>query len=344
MRQITKKTTCVLFLLIICSFSAIYAANSKNITLNIQGTGQPAFVGSFKDALIIEAQAAGYDVTDNMNMAKYSIRFSVEFDQIQQKSKFIVSLVKVVDLSVIVSMEYLFADEEEMLLYSQLVFFMLVANLPENETVDSEPVNDNWRNKWLYISPYYNYSIMFLALQGKGLIGGIGIFDGPIESPTRVAPLDNKLIPMHGIGLGAEVQFLDFMSIELGAQISLEEVVLNHLMYNLLLSVELKFPLKFLRNIVIEPYGAAAYPIRFPEELEVFSNYPMFIYGGGIQIAAKAGKNGAIFFDVSYMYYGDTGMKNYYGELYPNPKVIHYDHFALGFSFGYKFGFFDRKK
>jgi hypothetical protein len=337
------KTTCVLFLLIF-SFLPVYAANSKNITLNIQGSGQPNFVEGFKDALKIEANAAGYQVTENLSLAKYYIKFSVDFDQNEQKSKFIVSLVKVADSSVIVSMEYLFADEEEMLLYSQLVFFMLMANLPENETADSEPVNDDWRNKWLYISPYYNYSIMFLALKSDGLIGGIGAYNGAFDSPTMVSPLDNKLVPVQGVGLGLEVQFLDWMSIQPGAQISMEEIVLKQIMYNLLLSVEVKFPLKFLRNIVLAPYGAAAYPMRFPEDSEVFDNYPTFIYGGGVQIAAKAGNNGAIFFDVSYMYYGDTGMMNQYGPLYPNPEVIHYNHSVLSFSIGYKFGFFDRKK
>ncbi|WP_461247548.1 hypothetical protein [Treponema sp. R6D11] len=84
----------------------VYAANSKNITLCIQGTGQPVFVQGFKEALIIEAKAAGYQVTENMSAAKYNIKFTVEFDQSTQKSKFVVSLVKVVVLSLIVSLKY----------------------------------------------------------------------------------------------------------------------------------------------------------------------------------------------------------------------------------------------
>jgi hypothetical protein len=302
-------------------------------------------VDGFKSALTVEANAAGYEITENMSMAKYSIKFSVDFDRIEQKSKFIVSLIKIEDSSEIVSMEYLFADEEEMLLYTQLVFFMLASNIPENETAGSELVNDNWRNKWLYINPSFNYSLMFLALKSDGLIGGIGAYNDSSGAPTMVSPLDNKVIPVMGIGLGLEFQFLNFMSIEPGAQISREEIVLDHLMYNLLLSVKLKIPLKFLRSIVFAPYGAAAYPwMRFPEGLEVFNNYPMYIYGGGIQIAVKAGNNGALFFDVNYMIYGDTGIKNQLGELYPKPEVINYSHSVLGFGVGYKFGFFNRKR
>ena len=339
MRQIIKKTACV-FALLFCSFSAVYAANSKNITLSIQGSGQPVFVQGFKEALIIEAKAAGYQVTDNMSAAKYSIKFTVEFDQSTQKSKFIVSLVKVVDSSVIVSMEYMFTDEEEMLLYSQLVFFMLMANLPDNEVAASEPVDDNWRDKWLYISPHFNYSLMLLALKGEGLHAGIGVFN---ESKTVINPLDNKAVTMPGLGFGLEFQFLNFMSIEPGVQISQEEVVSNHLMYNMLLSLELKFPLKFIRNVVFEPYGTVAYPVRFPKDLEIFASYPKYVFGGGMQIAVKVGKGGALFFDVSYMYYGDTPIKNPYGEYTPNPPEIHYDHAVLGFSVGYKFGFLNRK-
>jgi hypothetical protein len=348
MWQITQKTVCVLVLLL-GSFTAVFAANSKNITLNIQGTGQPAFVEGFKYALIIEAKAAGYDVTDNMNAAKYSIRFSVEFDPIQQKSKFVVSLVKVVDLSVIVSMEYLFADEEEMLLYSQLVFFMLVNNIPENETAGSEPLDNSWRDKWLYISPRYNYSMMFMGLKPDGLVGGAGVYNGTLASPSSVAPIDNKIVPMHGIGLGLEFQFLKFLSIEPGAQISMEEVVANHLMYNLLLYVELKIPLKFFRNVVIAPYGIAAYPMRFPSVPEdsvesIFAYYPEYFFGGGIQIAVKVGKSGALFFDVNYLYLGDVDLVNQYVPLYSNPATIKYDTFALGFSVGYKIGLISRKK
>jgi len=342
MWQIVRKTACVLALLL-CSFSVVYAANSKNITLCIQGTGQPIFVQGFKEALIIEAKAAGYDVTENLSAAKYNIKFSVEFDQAQQKSKFIVSLVKVVDLSVIVSMEYLFADEEEMLLYSQLVFFMLMANLPDNEVAASGPVDDSWRDKWLYISPYFNYSFVFLALKSDGLIGKAGIYNDSVDPPL-VSPLDNKIIPMPGIGIGFEFQFLPFMSVEPGFLISREEIVLDHVMYNMLASLKLKVPLKFFRNVVLEPYGVAAYPMRYPDKLEVFATFPDYVYGGGMQIAVKVGKGGALFVDVNYMYYGDTAMENQFHDLFPKPEVIHYDHSVLGFGIGYKFGFFDRKR
>jgi hypothetical protein len=341
MWQIVKKTLCVL-VLIFCTFSAVYAANSKNIILIIQGTGQPAFVQGFKEALIIEAKAAGYDITETPSMAKYAIRFSVEFDQAAQRSKFTVSLVKVVDQYVIVSMEYMFADEEEMLLYSQLVFFMLMANLPDNEVAASAPLDDGWRNKWVYLSPYFDYSIMFLALNPAGLHKG-ATFNDP---KTLFNHLDNKVVTMPGIGVGLELQFLNFMSIEPGALISSEQVISEHAMWNIALSGKLKFPLKFIGNAVLEPYGAFVYSMRFPQNdaVEPFALYPQYAYGGGIQVSLKAGKSGAFFFDVNYIYYGDTGLKNPYGDYTPNPKIIHYDQAILGLGVGFKFGFGDRKR
>jgi len=341
MWQIVKKTLCVL-VLIFCTFSAVYAANSKNIMLIIQGTGQPAFVQGFKEALIIEAKAAGYDITETPSMAKYAIRFSVEFDQAAQRSKFTVSLVKVVDQYVIVSMEYMFADEEEMLLYSQLVFFMLMANLPDNEVAGSAPLDDGWRNKWLYLNPYFDYSIMLLALNPAGLHKG-ATFNDP---KTLFNHLDNKVVTMPGIGVGLELQFLDFMSIEPGALISSEEAQKEHAMWNIAISGKLKFPLKFIGNAVLEPYGAFVYSMRFPQKdtVEPFALYPQYAFGGGVQVALKAGKSGGIFFDVSYIYYGDTGLKNPYGDYTPNPKIIHYEQAILGIGVGYKFGFIDRKR
>ncbi|WP_461257991.1 hypothetical protein [Treponema sp. R80B11-R83G3] len=165
-----------------------------------------------------------------------------------------------------------------------------------------------------------------------------------------IAPLDNKFANMPGISLGLEFQFLNFMSIEPRAQISMEELVKDHLMYTALFSVNLKFPLKFLKFVVIEPYGLAAYPMRFPGKLEIFTSYPQYILGAGIQVAMKVGKSGALFFDVNYMFinFGETKMVNQFAlppnDLYPTPIEIHYDHSILGFKIGYKFGFFNRKR
>jgi len=338
----------IIFISFFLFFSAafLYAVNPRDITLAIQGSGSPSFVDGFKLALTVEAKAAGYQITDNASSAKYNIKFTVEYDRTEEKSKFIVNLIKVDDSSVIVSMEYFFADEEEMMLYAQLVFFLLISNLPED--VKGAPEDNTWRDKWLYLNVSFDYAIMFLGLNDNRLKGGIGMWND--NDPNLIGPIDNKFGFMPGIGLGLEFQFLDFMSIEPRADLSLEEIVKGHVMYTAMFSAAIKFPLKFLKSAVIEPYGIAAYPIRFPADLEVFSSYPQFIFGAGVQVAVKAGKSGALFFDVNYMFInlGDTKMLNqfaiYPNDLYNQPKDIRFDHSILGFKIGYKFGFFNRKR
>jgi hypothetical protein len=324
----------------------IYADNSNNIALNIQGNGPDATVEGIKNALKIEAEGAGFQVTENLNAAKYRIEFAVEYHQIEQRQKFNVNLVKDADSPALVTMEYYFSDGEETLL-GQQVFFMLMAGLPEDETAFIAAVlgDDNWRNKWLYARGSLDYSISMLGLKSDGLIAGAGAYSGEFDNPVRVAPLDNKIVTLPGMSLGAELQFLDWLSIEPGVHLSLEEIVLKKFMYNMLLSLEVKFPLKIFKNFVLAPYGAGSYPMRFPQGNEVFDKFPMFGYGGGIQTSVRAGKNSAVFLDINYTYFGDTGMKNQLQlyDSFPNPGVIHYNQSAFGIRIGYKHGFFDRK-
>jgi len=345
MWQMSKKFIFISFLLLF-SLAYLHAASPSDIALSIQGSGSQNFVDGFKNALTVEAKAAGYQVTEDSSAAKYNIKFTVEYDRIEKKSKFDVSLIKAADSSVIVTMEYFFADEEEMLLYGQLVFFLLMSNLPENVTVAKD---DTWRNKWLYFNVSFDYSLMFLALQHKDLKEDMFIYNDNFDPPL-ISPVEDKIVPRLGAGFGLEFQFLNFMSIEPHAQVFWEEIVKDRKILNALFSVELKLPLKFINSLVIAPYGIAAMSMRFPigdNKDDIFNNYPTFpdlIYGGGIQFAVKAGKSGAIFFDASFIYVkDDLEMKNYYDHLFPDPSKISYNHFLLGFSIGYKFGLFNRK-
>jgi hypothetical protein len=141
--------------------------------------------------------------------------------------------------------------------------------------------------------------------------------------------------------VGFELQFLNWLSLEPKFQAGLDHMNETDFFY-LAAGVELKVPLKFLRNIMIEPYGAFTMPILTPTD--IFTNeFPWFGYGGGIQISTYGGKAGAVFVDVNYMYFGDVGIYNPYGKLYPNPGVIHYNRSVIGLGVGYKAGFINRK-
>jgi len=106
-------------------------------------------------------------------------------------------------------------------------------------------------------------------------------------------------------------------------------------------SAHLMFPMK-LKNVVLGPYGAFLYPLNVSD---AFSEFPMFFFGGGLQIGIKGGKSGMLFLDVNYMTsMEDVYMFNPYGPLLaPNPLEIHYKRFSIGLGLGYKFGFGDRK-
>jgi hypothetical protein len=100
-----------------------------------------------------------------------------------------------------------------------------------------------------------------------------------------------------------------------------------------------------IRNVILEPYGAASLPILLPEASKLFDSFPIVAVGGGLQFGIKGGKNNVVFLDTNYMYFlGDYGVKNQFGELYPNPPVIHYKRSVIGLGIGYTFGFFNRRK
>jgi hypothetical protein len=209
------------------------------------------------------------------------------------------------------------------------------------DTEDEEA--DSWRNKWLYFRGSFDFPITYYALLGDGLVGGIGIHNGDeINSPTRVAPIDNRIVAMPAGTFGFEVQFLNWMSIEPIFQVGWESLNDRNLV-NLAAGAELKFPLKFMKNVVVEPYGAVSFPI--PGVISnVFDSFPLLGFGGGLQLDIKGGTAGAFFIDVNYMYYGDTGIVNHYGDLYPNPPVIHYNRSVIGLGIGYKVGVINRKR
>jgi hypothetical protein len=324
------------FLAIFIFSSGILFAERPQIY--IRDVGNASELEIFKQALSIEADAAGYKVAASMSEAQYSIVINMNYDSGRRLAT-TVSLVQLENDVTVVSMEYLFVDQGEMMTYAQLVFFLMVSNIPVDETMITAPENDDWRNKWLYIRASFDYSIAFLMLQNNDLLKGIAVHDGKGNG----FPLDNKVVPIPGISLGAEVQFLDMMSAELLAQISYEEILYDKVIYNLDVGVQFKFPLKFFRNFLMEPYGALMVPLRFPVKEEIFNDLPLLIYGAGFQFGVKGGSNGSFFIDINFMYIGESNMKNLYTN-YPKPEEIFYQHFMLGFGVGYKYGFFNRKK
>jgi len=202
--------------------------------------------------------------------------------------------------------------------------------------------NDDWRNKWLYLRTSFDFPITFYKLKGDGLNDGTRVYNDTDPNDIKTQQLDNKVVALPAMTWGAEVQLLNWFSLEPTFQVSWEYLNDKDFL-NLAAGLQLKFPLKFIRNIMLEPYGNAVCPVLTSST--VFDSFPKLAFGGGLQISTKGGQPGAVFIDVNYMYYclGDANIYNPYGEQYPKPKAIHYQRSVIGLGIGYKFGLIDRR-
>jgi len=295
----------------------------------------------FEERFIDEAKASGYNVTGSQSDAAYSFSYTITentgMDAESNEPIIRIIIINNSDGEEILDFEYYFTDINEMYNYTQFLFQRAAISIPlprRNDLIDV-----GWQNKLLYIRASFDYPIKFFALQPDGLIGGIGVYEDKSD-PPRISPEDNKVLAMPGATVGLEVQFLSFMSIELNVQFSMGDTRDNNFV-NLAAGAELKFPLKFFPNIVIEPYTAFTYPITVSD---IFHEFPLFMVGGGLQAGTKGGKNGSFFVDAGFMYsIRKAGMHNPYGGLYPKPSVIYYNYYLLKLGVGYKFGLINRK-
>ena len=216
---------------------------------------------------------------------------------------------------------------------------------------------EDWRNKWLYLRVSFDFPITrYELIKRKDLYNGNAIYSGNFDHPDWVSPLDNMIVFWPGMTVGAEVQLLDWLSIEPNIQVNQEYLnykdkgSMDNGFINLTAGLQLKFPLKFFRNIMLEPYGAVSY--RAITSSDVFDSPPMSLsriaFGGGAQVGMKGWKQtGSVFIDINYMYYyGESVMYNHYKTPdIPDtePEKIHYQRSIIGLGIGYKFGVIDRK-
>jgi hypothetical protein len=362
-----KKT--LFFTLFLPLAAAAFAQGTiPNRYIFIEGTADRADQNEFfMTNFNAEAFGAGYTVTKTRKEAAHTVKFSVSQNMVTgsdgvrrqappDDNQYVIKirLIRNSDEFEIIVFDFFFTELNEMYEYNQFLFHKAVSNIPplsEDDIIlvqeQGHVIDNSWKNKWLYFRASFDYPITFYALQSDGLIGGIGLYAGDFDDPIRTAPIDHKIIAMPGATLGAEIQFLNFMSVELNYQLSLGDTRTNTFI-NMALGFELKFPIKFFTNFVLAPYAAAAYHFHISE---IFNEFPPFAVGGGIQACVRGGKHGAFFVDVNYMFSfpGDTVMKNPYlsfdkeQRLYPKPSEIHYKRSAIGIGIGYKFGILDRK-
>jgi len=298
-----------------------------------------------------EAKSSGYIVTDKENEAAHTLHFSVTPNIGRQRQStpndnqyaVKISLVNNSSKLEIITFDFFFTELNEVYNYTRQMFQEVAVYIPIL-TEGGSFSDDVWKNKWIYFRASFDYPVTFYTLKPNGLIGGIGLYDGPFDSPTAISPIDHKNMAMPGFTIGFEFQLLKFFSIELNYQLSMGDTRSNYFV-NMGLGAELKFPIKF-QNIVLVPYGAFTYPLTISK---IFSEFPPFAVGLGFQFCVRGGKHGAFFIDINYMFsFTDAVMRNPYldfplaEQLYPNPAVIHYGRSVIGIGIGYKIGILDR--
>ena len=333
----------ILLLVAVSSF----AQNIQNRYLFIEGTADNAeHLWYFMANFTMEADGAGYVVTKSKSEAAHTLHFSVtpntELDAYQYVLT--VSLFRNEDNFRLITFDFFFTTLEEMYQHNRMLFFNATVSIPilltEDFIVAQEQLNTQWKNKWIYFRASFDYPITFYLLQSTGLKGGIGLYN---NDDSRVSPIGHEIMAMPGATLGAEFQLLNYLSLEFNFQLSMGDTR-DIYFANMSMGLELKFPIKF-QNILLAPYGAFSYPLNVSP---VFSEFPLLAAGPGIQVCARAGKRGALFVDVKYLFsFSDAVMHNPYlveqQQLFPEPPVIHYKRSYLGIGIGYKIGILDRK-
>jgi hypothetical protein len=370
-----KKTGIFLVFLILAALSS-FAADVQERSLYIDGRSddreQMLF---FWQHFLIEARGFGYTVVSRREDAQFTLKFEVFPNVIVYNDRTVgevpsdayqyhirLTFIKNEGNAEQISFSCFFSDLEYMNEYTQLLFSIATNNVTpgaiqtqqvrievgeqeeeeeEQEEEEEAPVQeDAWRNKVLYLRISFDFPFTVYQLNDNNLIAGRGVYDGEKDAPDRVAPIDNRFVALPAMTLGIELQFLNWMSIEAKFQAGFDYMNGTEFFY-FAPGVELKIPLKFMRNIMFEPYGAVSMPILIRED--IFAEFPQFGYGGGFQISTYGGKAGAVFIDINYMYFGDTGIKNHYRDLYPTPDVIHFQRSVIGLGVGYKFGLGNRR-
>jgi hypothetical protein len=348
------KKAVVFTLLLVLSISSL-SAQIANRSIFFEGNAVlPEHRTFFLNNFAMEASALGYPVTANKAEAGYIFRFNVQrYTDENPATQFIILVTLLLREGEVelVSFGWPYAQLDEMYEYNQFVFFkaaVLIPGISEEDLAAMPAAADtDWQNKWLYLRASFDYPIVFYALQGTGLYKGAA-YEGPYGTdPTfplagrdTLVPLDNMVLPSPGLTLGVEVQFLNFMSLELNFQLSMGDPKSNFFL-NMAAGAELKYIHKF-RNYMLSPYLAFTYPLNKSSE---FKDFPPFVFGGGIQLGVKGTCSGAFFVNINYMMSLTNVVRHnpwIKDGWAPEPPEIHYNRFVIGLAIGYKHGFFDR--
>ena len=339
-----KKALFITIFTVLAVSSSIKADQLSNRSIFIEGTSiRPDHLEYFLVNFRKEALGTGTVLADTSENAAFIFKFDVSSNPYIEEdgNAFLltISLINNFNNDEILIFHFYYNSLDEMYEHNHYLFYRAVAVIPPLTEEALLRAQSAWKNKWIYVRASFDCPITLYALQPDGLVAGLGIYEGSFDDPLRVSDLDNKIIALPGITIGAEFQFLDFLSFELNFMANLGDFNSNSFI-NLGINTQLKYSIKKFNRFVIQPYLAGYIPFTKSND---FWSIPPFAFGGGIQLSTRGGSNGAFFVDLSYLTtFTDAVGKNFYGDLFPYPKEIKYKQSFIKLSVGYKYGFIDR--
>jgi hypothetical protein len=341
---------CIVALAFLFPAFALFAQSRDDVKVFVTPVtgGVPEQQMFFSENFKMELIGANYAVVDSQAQSDYTMGLSITQeveDSYEDETGAAVAgqIVNILTISLldskdgreILQFSWAFETLEEMYEWNLHLIYQAMANVPLTK-LTGIPDTNHWRNKWVYVRASFDYPITFYANQTpNGAIYRINS-QGNADAWDK---LEHKVFPFPGATLGAEFQFLNFMSVEGDFQINFGDPLSTQLIPSI--NLELKFPLKPSRHFMIEPYGAITFPATTATETVQF---PKFGFGGGVQFGVKGGSRGAFFVDVNYIHYlGDVITINTDTDK-PNPARLTWTRFSVGLGIGYKIGFINRNK
>lgn len=324
-----------------------------NEFLFIEGTAEEGgHLNFFLQNFRIEAAGAGYTVTEDREDAAFTFKFDVSEHMIEDSAGVLhpaplddnqyiirISLINNADGGEILYFDFYFTDLGEMYEYNRSLFQMATVYIPPDRREIFLPPDMKWQNKWLYLSASVEYPVSFYPLASKDLFGGQAAYMGPIGNPVSIQHLNNIILPQPGLALGLELHFSKVLSLGFNFRLNYGDPE-DIFFLNMAAGGQFKFNIKT-EDVLLQPYLAFSMPLTVSP---MFEKYPNFAAGGGLQAGVRGGSSGSFFVDVNFMYsLGEVSIKNFLGDLAPNPSFINYNHFVFGVGVGYKFGMLNRQ-
>ncbi|MCL2411357.1 MAG: hypothetical protein FWC97_06905 [Treponema sp.] len=350
-----KKAVFLLFLpIFLFPVSVSFAFELPNRRIYIEGTAFRSYhVDYFITNFTAEALGTGHTITEYREEAGFIFSFNVALNPDRDFDHNVhiisISLINNTNDIEVLNFDFYFTHLEDMYQYNQALFLRAANFIPPITEEDLRMameraafIDTSWRDKIFYLRMSFDHPIAFYLLQPDGLFGGSAVYAGDINSPDRFNILENRVVTMPGVTIGLEAQIFNFMILAANFQFSLGGTFYNNSV-NTSFGTELKFPIKRFSHLVIAPYFTVVFPLNDFDD--VFQRFPDRMFGGGIQIGTRGGRNGVFFVDLKFLTANTNAiMHNQLAAYFPNPGVIHYRRILLGLGIGYKHGFIDRNQ